>query len=533
MSRAPFIALLSPLALLACSPLEPTVPASPAVASVTASAPAPPRPAPLPEVSLQIELDDDFVRPIWPSFVRAPLLVESVSPELSPASKKRLVTVLDQLRAADEAAAKGEAADPKKAKRRAAALSSAADALLAEATKSDKAGAWLSTAYLFDRLMSLPDGERPEPGLLVQMRAKAADAFARATAATEVSSPLGKQAREHASAFLFARGIGDRGKADLLALVDAGAPPAETLYRLGYLLSMGEQAKPDQAEALFRRGIDDPREASGELKLALAHGVMLSAYRQGKFDEALRTAMKILWVLPPLDPPTILSDGAMRLGADCVEQLGGVAALDRLGGAPPQPEILLRVAWRAVRRGDLAGALDAAKVVLSRWPLDWRAPQAQKIVIAVADRRGDAAAAEDARKHLVDDYGPASLWAEEQRKRRDSLGRPSDQALHDAALPPAPPKAEDDQMNLEGRVKTLVRLCLEPDWWRVPTPMRAGEEGVALSVSAKVVPGERPTVEARVVAGEVKLDRVLSCVAKQGPSHLEGAPASVSVRVRY
>jgi hypothetical protein len=538
--------LLAAAAIVACGPALPEPAGPPAAGPPAPAASAPPAPSePLPTHTFRAQLDDDFVRPLAerpPTRELDPGLVSLLPPRARKPTTDALASLVPPAigeapprpkPAAPTAARPGKGAGSRANPR----LDAALVALRAEASRRGAPPAtWLFRGYLAEQLAAELALSPEAAGASAEVSAlldEAQQAYERAQS-SPADSAIGKEARYRLGVFLMSYSRGDRGLAIARELVALGDPSPDTLYRLGWLLSTGPQGDPRQAAEAFTRGLESKAPAPAGLRVGMMHGLMLATYRQLRFDEALRVSVRVLGALPPYEAPTTLTDGALRVAADSVERLGGLPGVGRLADAPrPPPEALMRLAWRAVRRRDLAEAASLAGLVLERAPLDWRAPQAQKALVAIADRSGDAALTDSLRKQLVERFGPQSSWAAEQRRRRDPQGRPSDQSIGDASKPPAAPRHEAPGAEVEGRVRALVRLCLEPDWWRVPPAARLGEEGVVIAVSASVVPGQSPVVKASVASGGVPLEQTLACLQQLGPSHLAGAPASVSARIKY
>jgi hypothetical protein len=140
-------------------------------------------------------------------------------------------------------------------------------------------------------------------------------------------------------------------------------------------------------------------------------------------------------------------------------------------------EVALRVANRALRRGDVQLARALADAALAAAPGDPRAADARKV------------------QELAD------------------LGHPG----------------ETPEEALRARGQALVRLCLEPEGWRLRPA-----EGLVIALDVQVARADgAASVTARRAEGTTAIDSALRCIEQRGPVYFRGAPASLEGRASY
>lgn len=499
--------LVLPLACgCAAAPPPPPPPLVSAPASASASASAPPS-APVPVVELRWKIEDDFVHSaverVEPRAFDAALVAGQL-----PAGQRRLFSELAHVE-------KGKNTAPEARAPEAAELISKLEAS-ARGKNPRAAAAWLAAAWLTERWRPAP--KKGDEG----WQPRATRSYASAVAGAPVSEPIGALARYQQAIFLHRLSRDDRGKSALQALLDGPAElQPEAIARLGLVLLTGPGASPEQAAEMFRRGLQSRAPMSVGLRGALVHGLMLASYRQSQHSAALEEALDFLRGFRSTGAPSIPVEGALRVGADSLEQGALEAALAR-PTAPELSEVLLRAAWRSVRREDFPTAERVASQVLAAAPMDWQAPNALRILIASAEGAGQLVVAEERRARLIRDFGVTSPWAEAQRAGRASDGWPSDTVIAAASKPPPRPPPEAPAARAENRARALVRLCVEPHLWRLPA-----EASVAVTLDVDVSPDGVAKVSSALRPADAPLEGVRRCIERLGPAHFQKSPASV------
>ncbi len=476
--------MVTPPAPAAPEPLPPAPPAS--------SAPPPP---PLPAVKLRWQIEDDFVQGAAALLGPRPMDWPSLAEPL-PAAQRRTYRALSR-------------PEPPREKE-ALALAVALERGASRLRGLEAAAVWLALGALVERWgLSSPE----ETSLRWAERA-----YQRATELAPVSEKTGAEARYRLALALGKLRRKDQGLAALQELLTSSSElQPEAAARLGSLL---ERSGPAEAAAAYRRGLESQIPASLLVRGALVHGLLVTSYQQGNHRAALGGALDFLRGFRGSGPPSLAAEGALRVAADSLEHLGVGTAL---AGpfAPEASEALLRLAWRALRRGDSPLAERIAAHVLDGAPLDWQAPAALRIAIAAAEHRKDQPLADERKARLFRDFGPSSPWAEAQRLGRGKDGWPSDTVIAASSKPPPTPPQESPEAQLAGRLKALVRLCVEPLAWR---RHRLPPEGLQLHLQVAAL-ADAPSLQVQLSATDASWEPIAACLRNHGDFHLKGAPA--------
>ena len=530
--------LLGALAGCAQAPVHSVLAPTPAVSASGASRGA--SVAALPRVELRLELDDDFIRPLRSLLPEHPIDEKEVVAMLPGALGHEWKAALGEFdryevrraKAPDSAAWTGQ---PAKQVERVIERLRAAGATGGKTPTSPGATPF-AAALLQARLARILISRSAGPGDRARGQALEADLGGRFEQAAS-QAPLESEARSLAfyeGARAYERAGRDVDAALLWdSLARTGAPDrrAEALTRLGLLLLDGPRDALDRAEASLTAALEDPGAMDPPVRAAATHGRMLAVYRLRRWGEVMQDASRYLELPATQGAPTIGTEGALRLAVDAAERFdaGDPLALPSISPRVAQ-DIALRLAWRAVRRADLSRATGLAQAALRRAPDALHAPNALRTLIAVAARSGDASASAELSQRLSTEYGPTSSWARVQREQRDRTGWPSEQVIADASRPAAPAAPETATEQVEAMTRALVRLCVEPVWWRARQP--AAREA-SLELVALVTPGLPLVVTANHAPGQDALAGAVECVQRLGPAFLARTPASVHAAVRF
>jgi len=380
---------------------------------------------------------------------------------------------------------------------------------------------------------------------------EAIEAYARAKALAPATDLLGFHARYGIAVHRTMMGDAAAARVELRALAPA-APDAfrvEVLFRLGVVEGAGPDADHAKAAAAFRAAlVGAGRSPTGTApptpdvvtREDLGRALLVAEYRAGHFAEALTAA------LADLDAPaapagkkiaidfsrrgSLSPDGAARLAADCVERLGPAADL---GAATPETfaDVMGHLALRRFFRGDADGALSAAEAAIAKAPDAGESSDAYDVLIAIASRAGEGSRVAEltARKAKVarrsvqaGGFGLLGLLRPgstvEDEERGFLAGKPPQNA-------PGSPQQRS--------VASLVRLCLEPTFWRIPPPRRRGKSKLdaerVVEITARAFDQRPVQVEAAVSGPPV--EGLVECLRTVGPTVLIGAPNSLSARV--
>ncbi|HEY3352409.1 MAG TPA: hypothetical protein VGQ83_04105 [Polyangia bacterium] len=346
----------------------------------------------------------------------------------------------------------------------------------------------------------------------------AADHYRRATEASVPGTEVGSWARYGLAAQLWRAGDATAARPVLteLAATAPAALRAEVQFRLGVVLgALGEDGA---AGGAFRGALEALQQRDVLERRAVRAALLVAEYRAGAHRAALELALALV-----AEPARRAASGSvernllLRLAADCVERLG--AARGELAQAPPgvHGEIAARLALRALYRGDAATARAALAEPLRR--LAPGAPEPPLLTGLDALARGTLD--EPGRQRL---RGAVAASAGDHGLRR-LLGR-EDRPLEvdelEGTLAGAPAVTER-------RVRSLVRLCLEPAAGWLSRRGR-GEAELALELTARVG-SPRPALEVQHPSGEPAAAAAAECLMLMGPGLLAGAPLPIVARV--
>lgn len=323
----------------------------------------------------------------------------------------------------------------------------------------------------------------------------------------DASAELGPTARYQLMIHRWNAGEHEDALTELEALLaKAGADQKYELHaRHGLLLgASGEHLRAAEA---FSRALSEPETKDEPVQRSeLSVARIVAQYRAGRWSEALVLALPELDRSSP-NPFSFASHPELRIAADCIERLGkevdGVRAKDAT-----KASLLGELALRALHRHDQKRATELASRALEL--SEASAEEAFKVLIAVAKQKGDAARASEleARKLKA---RPRAAFAS---GILGLLGAKSDPAFdEESAL------GEDAKPDAKRNVASLVRLCLEPSFWKLPE--RGGKE--ALDLVAKLKDDGSIEVE---VSGEAPA-AISDCLRAMGPKVLARAPGSI------
>lgn len=345
----------------------------------------------------------------------------------------------------------------------------------------------------------------------------ATPALERAKERSEATTELGRLARYALMTHRWATGEADEALAEVVGLL-AQAPAAERFELFArQALLLGHQGEHQQAAEAFARALAEP-EVKGEAvsRAQLRSARVVAEYRAGRFKEALALALAELDRARPSQLAFVTASTApeLRLAADAVERLG-VEVESLSATAETRARLLGELALRAAHRHDVkrAAALAGQAVALS----PKSSADAFSVLIALAKQKGD-----DARAREL----------EEQKKAAGAyLGVGAMGILAALGSPPKTASEHDERKALDADAKadgkrnvaSLVRLCLEPSFWRLP--LRGGEH--AVDVDATLLDDGSIQVE---VAGDVPAE-IADCLRSMGPKVLAHAPASIKAHV--
>lgn len=486
----PFLAVLALFGLPACAAPALAPPASPLVdPSASVASTPPPAPAFLPVLTLAWSIDEPFLDHATVRVTARPLDADALRRQL-PVGARQAFGAGQKI--VDAGLIKPPPHPPRRARPPAAspagrllAVEQAAGDLETAAARAQgepAAAAWLAAASFLvaladTRLSGASSG--PDRSAADDLLERAARDLARAVALVPANVQIGIDARYREADLLARLGRGDRGRADLEAIVPAAGDLApEIALRLGLLLGAGPGADPARAAATFRAGLGAGVPMSAGLRGGLVHALMVACYRASDVDGALAEAVDFLvGFYQPATRSQPAVDGALRVAADLVDRAGSIAPLTgRQAPAPVVVEVALRVASRALRRGDRQLARELADAALEAAPGDPRAADARKIL--------------------------------------------------ELAAPGRPEEAPADA--LQARGQALVRLCLEPEGWRLRPA-----DGLVIEVEALVDRDGAAAVRARRAEGTAPIDGALRCIEQRGPVYFRAAPASLRGRASY
>jgi hypothetical protein len=471
--RGSFLAALA-VFLLPAACAAPAVPlATPASAPAPPVSAAPPEIAPfLPVVAVSWSIDEPFLPFATARVAARPRDLAALRAGLPAAARAPLA-----------AGQKALAARPSEARDRALERAIAGvERAAAGARGEGAASAWLAAAALLDdlaeqRLASASDGAERRAARAQGERA--AQDLARAVALVPVSVQIGIEARYREADLLARLGLGDRGRADLEAILPvAGELTPEIALRLGLVLGASPGGDPVAAATAFRAGLAARVPMGTGLQGSLVHALMVACYRAGDLDGALAGSVDFLvGFYQPATRGDPAVDGALRVASDLVDRAGSIAPLTgRQAPAAVVVEVALRVASRALRRGDERLARELADAAIEAAPGDARAADARKL------------------------------------RELAARGHPG----------------ETPEESLRARAQALVRLCLEPDGWRLRPA-----DGLVIEVEALVDRDGAAAVRARRAEGTAPIDGALRCIEQRGPVYFRAAPASLRGRASY
>ncbi|MBI3205804.1 MAG: hypothetical protein HYZ29_29985 [Myxococcales bacterium] len=307
---------------------------------------------------------------------------------------------------------------------------------------------------------------------------------------------------------------------EALAEIDALLPvaPAEQKFELlvRQALLLGVRGRHAEAAGGFARALAEPEMAKeAVLRAQLRSAQALAEYRAGRLREALALALAELGrsSLPAhAFAASPASGAALTVAADVVERL----AIDVEGasvGADGKAAILSELAVRALHRHDQQGARRLAERAVQLGPR--ASAGAFDVLIALAKKQSDGA--------RVAELG------EQKRVARPSMPFESGLLALLGGKPRAPEFDEraalkdDAKADAKRNVASLVRLCLEPNVWRLTHRDGASE----LTLSALVKDDGSVTVD---VTGDAPSE-VTECVTRMGPKVLARAPSSVHAQI--
>ena len=343
----------------------------------------------------------------------------------------------------------------------------------------------------------------------------ATPALERAKEHSEATTDLGRAARRSLMLQRFVGGDGDGALAEVEGLM--AHAPAEQRYELHarHGLLLGYQNEHKKAAEALGRALDQPEgkdEPVPRAQLRLAR--VVAEYRGGRFREALALALTELDRGPSRSAPFSGRAGPeLRLAADALERLG-----QDVEGLSAKPEtraaLSSELSLRALHRHDRKRAIDQANSAIKLSAQS--AADAFSVLIALAKQKGDSERArelEEQKKqsHAYGSYGNFGVLA--------LLGGRDAAPEHDErnAL------KEDAKADAKRNVASLLRLCLEPSFWRLPE--RGGKQ--ALDVHAALKDDGSIQVE---VSGDAPAE-ISDCLKSMGPSVLARAPTSIRARV--
>jgi hypothetical protein len=361
---------------------------------------------------------------------------------------------------------------------------------------------------------------------------EALEAYRRAKAATAPGDDVGAWARYGLAAQQWMKGDAAAARDELAALQPTA--PAAWRAELAFRLGVAHAAVGDEraAGAAFGQALAAAGPGDVVTRRELRQARLVAEYRAGEHRSALALAIELLDDVAPskrgvsfaresfgLERATVV-----RLAADCVERLGrGQADLARATPATAGA-ILARLAVRELYRGDRDAAAATVAAALARLPADAAVRPLLADLGALARGPLDEAGRKRLRAEVAAEIrSRASLLA-----ALGALGGRAELPLEEQELEAA--LAPDKTPVAERRVRSLVRLCLEPAaGWLARRPAARGES--TLELNARADRG-RPVVEV-TLPNERELAPTADCLVRVGERILPPAPLHASVDLQH
>ncbi len=321
------------------------------------------------------------------------------------------------------------------------------------------------------------------------------------------------------------------------------------LYLLGVLRAAGPRADYEAAARTLTRAAQAKSGSDGPSDRELTLARLMASYRAGDRQQALTHALSALALIhkpppPPLPPPPsppgglgtggILGSsqlgiigllaqpsrgyemgayGEERLAADCIEHIG----LDKadLSKASPlvRAHVLLRLAVRALHRHDHVAANKAIALALEQPPSGALLSTLKGLpnLMRQSADRGDVSKLKTGILPPLNTMGMIGVLGKaepsiEQLERDELFG------------------SKGGSFDVERTFGSLMRLCLEADYWRL--------DNLGTAVKVKISTYDDHPVDVEVTpAKSVDLERFKACLGRHAPRLFARSPNSVAAAV--